>query len=199
MCKVVGDKVKATSWAKLSDVGLSGNVEGSKLVGGSHEETANAASKAPDKKEKKASHGFSMQEARHTRKGDVRVVLHGRVLNVSNFLSQHPREVAILTFAATAEFDIILPPDANKKYVPHAVNGTPGEGGEDDDKQDDSSEGGCTMEEVAKHNKKGDVWVVLDGLVLKVSNFLSQHSGAVGHTDVCREGCRCRVRHDSST
>ena len=148
MCKVVGDKVKATSWAKLSDVGLSGNVEGSKLVGGSHEETANATSKAPDKKEKKASHGFSMQEARHTRRGDVQVVLHGRVLNVSNFLSQHPREVAILTFAATAEFDIILPPDANKKYVPHAVNGTPGEGGEDNDKQD-------------------------DGHVLNVSNFFS--------------------------
>ena len=36
---------------------------------------------------------------------------------------------------------------------------------------------GCTMEDVAKHNKKGDMWVVLNGRVLNVSNFLSQHPG----------------------
>ena len=33
------------------------------------------------------------------------------------------------------------------------------------------------MEEVAKHNKKGDLWVVLNGRVLNVSKFLSQHPG----------------------
>ena len=30
----------------------------------------------------------------------------------------------------------------------------------EDDEDVDSSEGGYTMEEVTKHNKKGDVWVV---------------------------------------
>ena len=34
-----------------------------------------------------------------------------------------------------------------------------------------------TVEEVAKHNKKGDVWVVLNGRILNVSNLLSLHPG----------------------
>jgi cytochrome b involved in lipid metabolism len=37
--------------------------------------------------------------------------------------------------------------------------------------------GGLTMEEVAKHNKKGDCWVVLGGKVLNVSKFLPDHPG----------------------
>ena len=108
-------------------------------------------------------------------------------------------EVAIPSFAgkdATAELDNILPLDAIEKYAPDVVISALGEGGEVDDKQDDSSEGGYAMEEVAKHNKKGDVWVVLNGPVLNVSNLLSQRPDAVGHIDFCREGCRCRDRHD---
>nr|GAT57771.1 fumarate reductase [Mycena chlorophos] len=34
-----------------------------------------------------------------------------------------------------------------------------------------------TMEEVAKHNKKDDIWVVVDGEVLDVTNFLGDHPG----------------------
>jgi len=46
-------------------------------------------------------------------------VLHGRVLNVSNFLSQRAGgELAILTLA-TAEFDMIHPPNVvNKTTLP---------------------------------------------------------------------------------
>ena len=99
---------------------------------------------------------------------------YGRVLNVSNFLSQHPgSELANLTFAgkdATAEFDMIHPLDVVEKYAPDAVIGTLG-----DSREDDDDEEGYIMEEVAKHNKKGDVWVVLNGRVLNVSKFLSQH------------------------
>merc|ERR1712136_679004 len=117
-----------------------------------------------------------------TKKGDVWVALNGLFLNVSKFLSQHPDgELAVLTFAgkdATAEFDMIHPPDVVEKYAPDAITGVLGDGGEEDnDEEDDSSEGGYTMEEVAKHNKKGDVWVVLNGRVLNVSNFLLQHPG----------------------
>ena len=50
-----------------------------------------------------------------------------------------------------------------------------GYGGEDDDDEDDFSEGVYTMEEVAKHNKKGGAWVFLNGRVLNVSNFWSLH------------------------
>ena len=104
-------------------------------------------------------------------------MLHGRVLNVSNFLSQHAGgELAILTLTgkhATAEFDMIHPPDVvTKKYAPDEVIGTLGDGGEDeDDEEDDSSEGGHTMEEVAKHNKKGDVWVILNGRPLVLASW----------------------------
>ena len=34
-----------------------------------------------------------------------------------------------------------------------------------------------TMEEVAKHNKKDDVWVVVKGVVMDVTNFLPDHPG----------------------
>ena len=104
------------------------------------------------------------------------------MFSTSKFLSQHPHsESAILTSAgkdASAEFDMIHPRDVVEKYAPDAVIGTLGDGGEDDDDEvDDSSEGAHTMEEVAKHNKKGDVWVFLNGRVLNVSSVLSRHTG----------------------
>merc|ERR1719160_173419 len=37
--------------------------------------------------------------------------------------------------------------------------------------------GGMTLEEVAKHNTKADCWVVVNGEVLNVTSFLSQHPG----------------------
>ena len=54
----------------------------SKLAGGSYEETMNCAPAT----EKGAS--YTMEEiAKQAKKGDVLVVAHGRVPNVSNFLS----------------------------------------------------------------------------------------------------------------
>merc|ERR1719258_529516 len=96
---------------------------------------------APAKKEKKAKAaksggggGYSMEEvAKHTTKADCWVVVAGQVLNVTNFLSQHPGgELAILTFAgkdATEEFNMIHPPDVIGKYAPDAVIGVLGGGG----------------------------------------------------------------------
>merc|ERR1719183_2688888 len=37
--------------------------------------------------------------------------------------------------------------------------------------------GGYTLAEVAKHTVKGDCWVVVNGQVLNVSNFLPTHPG----------------------
>ena len=91
------------------------------------------------------------------------------------------------------------PPDVVKKHAPDAVIGTLGDAGEDDDdEEDDSSEGCYTMEEVAKHNKKGDVWVVLNGRVLNFSKFLSQHPGSeLAIFDFCWQGRHSGVRYDS--
>jgi len=68
--------------------------------------------------------------AKHTSKSDCWVILNDKVLNVTTFLSQHPGgELAILTFAgkdATAEFDMIHPPDVVGKYAPDAIIGVVG-------------------------------------------------------------------------
>merc|ERR1711908_148035 len=70
--------------------------------------------------------------AKHTTKTDCWVVVSGQVLNVTNFLSQHPGgELAILTFAgkdATEEFNMIHPPDVIPKYAPDAIIGNVGTG-----------------------------------------------------------------------
>merc|ERR1719502_1188389 len=77
--------------------------------------------------------GFTLEEvAKHNTKESCWVVLDGRVLDVSKFLSEHPGgELAILTFAgkdATEEFDMIHPPDVIGKYAPDAVIGVVGDG-----------------------------------------------------------------------
>merc|ERR1712050_819084 len=68
--------------------------------------------------------------AKHTTKTDCWVILEDKVLNVTNFLSQHPGgELAILTFAgkdATEEFNMIHPPDVVGKYAPDAIIGIVG-------------------------------------------------------------------------
>merc|ERR1719510_438907 len=76
---------------------------------------------------------YSMAEvAKHTSKTDCWVVVDGQVLDVTNFLSEHPGgELAILTFAgkdATEEFNMIHPPDVIGKYAPDAVIGKVGTG-----------------------------------------------------------------------
>jgi len=130
---MLGDDMKDTSLFDLSGGGLSGDVEGSKLSGGSYEDTMNKSAVATKGAAKaggaaKATGGYSMEEvAKHTTKEDCWVVLHGRVLDVTKFLGEHPGgELAILTFAgkdATAEFDMIHPPDVIEKYAPNAVIG----------------------------------------------------------------------------
>jgi hypothetical protein len=60
------------------------------------------------------------------------VAVNGQVLNVTNFLADHPGgELAILTFAgkdASEEFNMIHPPDVIPKYAPDAIIGNLGSG-----------------------------------------------------------------------
>merc|ERR1712054_717719 len=45
------------------------------------------------------------------------------------------------------------------------------------EKKSSGGGGGMDMAEVAKHTTKTDCWVVVDGQVLNVTSFLSQHPG----------------------
>lgn len=115
--------------------------------------------------------------AKHTSKSDCWVVVAGQVLNVTNFLSQHPGgELAILTFAgkdATAEFDMIHPPDVISKYAPDAVIGELGAGG---DEEGDIETGGSSG----------------GGLASKKSMKVVARNTAPKHTESvdCIKGCR---------
>merc|ERR1712241_1070491 len=185
---MLGSAMKDTSLAQLSGGGLTGAVQSSKFSGGSYEDGMNkAAPAAASGGGGGGGGGYTMEEvAKHTSKSDCWVVVNGEVLNVTNFLSEHPGgELAILTFAgrdASEEFNMIHPPDVIPKYAPDAVIGVLGQGG--------GGEGGggsevalppgmaaYTMEEVQKHTTKADCWVVVSGQVLNVTSFLSQHPG----------------------
>merc|ERR1712079_792530 len=132
---MLGDDVKETSLFDLSGGGLSAAAEETKetkaAVAPVAKETTVAKKEKQEKKPKASGGGLTMDEvAKHTTKEDCWVVLHNRVLNVTSFLSQHPGgELAILTFAgkdATAEFDMIHPPDVVGKYAPDAIIGEVG-------------------------------------------------------------------------
>merc|ERR1719199_2481045 len=70
-----------------------------------------------------AASGFTKEEvAKHNNKSSCWVILDDKVLDVTDFLKDHPGgELAILTFAgkdATEEFNMIHPPDVIDKYLP---------------------------------------------------------------------------------
>lgn len=188
---ILGKDLKETSLKELSGGGLTGAVTSSKLSGGSYEDSMNkprgAVAAQPAVSGGGGGGGFTMDEvAKHASKTDCWVVVNGEVLDVTSFLSEHPGgELAILTFAgkdATEEFNMIHPPDVIPKYAPEAVIGTIGGGG-------GGGGGGATvaalppgmsyysMADVAKHTSKTDCWVVVDGQVLDVTSFLSEHPG----------------------
>merc|ERR1719158_2364000 len=81
-----------------------------------------AAAAAPAAGGAPAAAGFTKEEvAKHNNKSSCWVILDDRVLDVTDFLKDHPGgELAILTFAgkdATEEFDMIHPPDFIDKYL----------------------------------------------------------------------------------
>merc|ERR1712060_833506 len=49
--------------------------------------------------------------------------------------------------------------------------------GSDDEEDAGGGGGGYTLDEVAKHTSKSDCWVVVNGEVLDVTKFLSEHPG----------------------
>merc|ERR1719428_1692562 len=129
---MLGDNMKPVDLKELTGGGLTGEVTGSKNAGGSYEDNMNkgkdsagAAAPAADGAAPAAAavaSGITKEEvAKHNSKASCWVILHDQVLDVTNFLKDHPGgELAILTFAgkdATEEFDMIHPPDVLDKYL----------------------------------------------------------------------------------
>merc|ERR1711988_883922 len=126
---MLGDDMKPVSLIELPGGGLTGEVSGSKMAGGSYEDGMNkgggAAAGGAAAPAAAAGGGKSITKeevASHNSKSSCWVILHDRVLDVTDFLKDHPGgELAILTFAgkdATEEFDMIHPPDVIEKYLP---------------------------------------------------------------------------------
>merc|ERR1719359_219594 len=95
--------------------------------------------------------------ATHNSKSSCWVILHDRVLDVTDFLKDHPGgELAILTFAgkdATEEFDMIHPPDVIQKYLPaSSVLGMVGAAG--DSPNAPGADGGADAPLLAKKKRK---------------------------------------------
>jgi len=92
------------------------------------------------------------------------VVVSGQVLNVTNFLSEHPGgELAILTFAgkdATEEFSMIHPPDVIGKYAPDSVIGKLEVGGGGEEKASGGGGGGAPA--APKSFEKGAILVLAE-------------------------------------
>jgi len=100
-------------------------------------------------------------------------VVAGQVLNVTNFLKDHPGgELAIITFAgkdATEEFNMIHPPDVIPKYAPDAIIGVLGGGAGNAEAPVVQQQGAAAAVSTAVRKDKGGVmanhqaWGHLDG------------------------------------
>jgi len=147
--KYILGEVKPTSLFDLSGGGLTEEVKESKNAGGAAPAAGGAGGAAAAGGKDAAAAGgaapaggggggggITVEEvAKHNNKSSCWVILNGRVLDVTDFLKDHPGgELAILTFAgkdATEEFDMIHPPDVIEKYLPAtAILGMVGAAGE---------------------------------------------------------------------
>jgi len=133
---------------------------------------------------------FSLDDIKaHNTKADAYIAVNGEVLDVSAFIDKHPGgEQAIMAYVgkdATAEWNQIHKPGTVEKVglklgakklgklgSPPAAGGAAPAGAP-------AADAGISLDEIAKHNKKDDAWLVVNGDVLDVTGFIDNHPGGV--------------------
>jgi succinate dehydrogenase/fumarate reductase flavoprotein subunit len=108
-------------------------------------------------------------------------VVFGRVSGdaASAYLLQHTSAVAAKAGGRLGAVAGHLNPSDKSEAAPAKEEKSDAVAKKPDAPKEDAKSGGktFTMEEVAKHNKKDDIWVVVDGQVLDVTSFLPDHPG----------------------
>jgi len=126
--------------------------------------------------------GVTLEEvAKHNKKDDAWVVINGEAIDVTKWISIHPGgEQAIMAYLgkdATEEWNMIHKPGTVEKNVQHlTMKGKIGAGG-GGAAAPAAGGGGLTPDDVAKHNKKDDAWVIVNGDALDVTKWIPIHPG----------------------
>ena len=129
--------------------------------------------------------GVTLDEvAKHNKKEDAWVVINGEAIDVTKWIPIHPGgEQAIMAYVgkdATEEWNMIHKPGTVEKNAQHLkMMGKIGAGGGGGGAAAPAAGGGggLSMDEVAKHNKKEDAWVVINGEAIDVTKWIPIHPG----------------------
>lgn len=128
--------------------------------------------------------GVTMEEvAKHNKKEDAWVVVNGEAIDVTKWISIHPGgEQAIMAYLgkdATEEWNMIHKPGTVEKNAQHlTMKGKIGAGGGGAPAAAaGGGGGGLSPDDVAKHNKKEDAWIIVNGDALDVTKWIPIHPG----------------------
>jgi succinate dehydrogenase/fumarate reductase flavoprotein subunit/predicted heme/steroid binding protein len=125
--------------------------------------------------------------AKHNTKEDAWLIVNGEVVDVTGFIQKHPGGVqAICQYLgkdASEEWNTIHKKGmVQSRGVPLGAvilgplgTGAPAAGGGGGAPKDD----GIPWSEIEQHNKKENVWVVINGEVIDASEFIDKHPGGV--------------------
>lgn len=115
--------------------------------------------------------------AKHTSKEDAWISINGDVINVVNWFERHPGGEQVLLMNAgkdaSVEWNMIHPKGTMERNLVEEGGNGPWLVG----RMEGAGAGPLTMEEVAKHTQPGNVWIVINGEVLDVTNWIPNHPG----------------------
>ena len=127
--------------------------------------------------------GVTMEEvSKHNKKEDAWLVVNGEAIDVTKWISIHPGgEQAIMAYLgkdATEEWNMIHKLGTVEKNVQHlTMMGKISAGGGGAPVAAGGGGGGLSPDEVAKHNKKDDAWIIVNGDALDVTKWIPIHPG----------------------